>query len=195
MEEDIKVLKEDLLYTPPKISAYHDMPFAIFCYDPKREFEFRKLVRLLASSIEQGHQKKITFISLARLLWDAIEKTEGLESIISVERQFGFDRAQETINTIISDSVFLPIADLLEDKIKTLNPDKDIVFLVRTAVFAPKIYRASLLLNQMYGRTMVPLVLFYPGRLGGGTDLRFMDMDFRGPNRAYNYRVKIYGGD
>ncbi|MBW2023700.1 MAG: DUF1788 domain-containing protein, partial [Deltaproteobacteria bacterium] len=75
-----------------------------------------------------------------------------------------------------------------------LDPDKDIVFLVRAGVLAPSIYRCSTLLDQMHGRTMVPILLFYPGSVEGGADLRFMNMEDRANLGAYNYRVKIYGG-
>jgi hypothetical protein len=50
-------------------------------------------------------------------------------------------------------------------------------------------------LDGMHGRTMVPIVLFYPGTAEGKTDLRFMDMQERANLGTYNYRVKIYGGD
>jgi hypothetical protein len=42
---------------------------------------------------------------------------------------------------------------------------------------------------------MVPIVLFYPGTAEGRTDLRFMGMQERANLGAYNYRVKIYGGN
>ncbi|RLB13821.1 MAG: hypothetical protein DRG63_09605 [Deltaproteobacteria bacterium] len=66
---------------------------------------------------------------------------------------------------------------------------------MRAGVLAPSIYRCSTLLDQMHGRTMVPIILFYPGSVEGGADLRFMNMEDRANLGAYNYRVKIYGGN
>jgi len=89
----------------------------------------------------------------------------------------------------------MPLPDILEERIKNLNPAKDIVFLVRAGALAPSIYRCSALLDQMHRRTMVPIILFYPGTAEARTDLRFMNLPDRGHQSAYNYRVKIYGGN
>jgi hypothetical protein len=195
LEEEISVLEKDLAYTPVRISAYHDLPFAIFRYDPWEEFQCRKRMRLLAISLEQNHHKKITFISLGKILWEVIKKTEGLDAIVAEERQLGFDRTQTTVHSLLSDKDFLPLSDVLEDRLKHLNPKKELVFLARAGALAPSILRCSALLDQMHGRTMVPIVLFYPGTAEGRTDLRFMGMQERANLGAYNYRVKIYGGN
>jgi hypothetical protein len=36
-----------------RISAYHDMPYALFRYDPEQEFELRKHVTLLETRLSQ----------------------------------------------------------------------------------------------------------------------------------------------
>lgn len=194
LEEQIRILEEDLVAQPLRISASHDLPFAIFRYDPWDEYECREHARLLAHSLKGNHGKKVTFVSLARLLWKVVQETEGLESIIAEEKQFGFERAQVKVYNLLSDDDFLPLRKLLTEMTSTLNPDKDIVFLVRAAALAPGIYRCSTLLDEMHGRTMVPMVLFYPGTAEGRTDLRFMNLPDRANLGAYNYRVKIYGG-
>ncbi len=127
------------------------------------------------------------------MLWKIIKETEGIDALVSGEKQFGFDRIQQTINQLMTDRDFMPLADLLEEQVNHLDPSKDIVFLVRVGALAPAIFRASVLLNQMHGRTMVPIILFYPGTSEGLTDLKFMDIQDREMSGAYNYRVKIYG--
>jgi len=194
LEEQIRVLEEDLVACPLRISAYHDLPFAIFRYDPWDEYACRKHVRLLAHSLEGNHGKRVTFISLARLLWKVIQETEGLDSIIAEEKQFGFDRAQTTVYHLLSDDDFLPLRNLLTEEAGKLDPEKDVMFLVRAAALAPGMYRCSTLLDEMHGRTRVPMILFYPGTAEGRTDLRFMNLPDRANLGAYNYRVKIYGG-
>ncbi|MGD2092546.1 MAG: DUF1788 domain-containing protein [Candidatus Aminicenantes bacterium] len=192
--KNIKTLENDLISDPVRISAYHDLPFAIFLYDPREEYICRKRIRLLGISLEQNHKKKVTFVSLGKLLWKIIHETEGIDALIAEEKQYGFDRLQKTINQLMSDEDFMPLPNLLEDRIKGLDPAKDIVFLVRIGALAPSIFRASLLLDKMHGRTMVPIILFYPGSSDGHTDLKFMNMQDRSQVGMYNYRVKIYGG-
>ena len=195
LEEHFSIIEKDLTITPVRISAYHDLPFAIFRYDPWEEFQCRKRMRLLSISLEQNHQKMVTFISLGEILWKVIHATEGLDAIVAEEKQFGFDRCQVTINNLLSDSDFLPLPDVLESRMKDLDPEKDVVFLVRAGALAPSIFRCSALLDQMHGRTMVPIILFYPGTSEGNTDLRFMNIQEKANLGAYNYRVKIYGGN
>ena len=48
LEHRIKHSLEPVLELPdprPRISAYHDMPYALFHYDPEEEFELRKQVK------------------------------------------------------------------------------------------------------------------------------------------------------
>lgn len=192
LEEQFKILENDLAANPMRISVYHDLPFAIFVYNPLEEFICRKHLRLFAIKMEQEHQKKITFISLAKLLWKIIDETEGINAIISDEIQLGFDRVQQTIFQLMSDEDFMPVYNIIADQLSRLDPAKDIVFLVRTAALAPYIYRASLLLDQLHGRTMVPIILFYPGTAEGKTGIQFMNIQDHESTGIYNYRVKIY---
>ena len=48
----------------PLISAYHDMPYAIFRYPPEEEFAVRREVRLLQTRLEQGWQERYDCLSL-----------------------------------------------------------------------------------------------------------------------------------
>lgn len=72
----------------PEISAYHDMPYAIFWYEPGAEFAVRTELSLLKTRLEQSG-KRVTVISLAECLTAALE-AEGMtiaslsESEISV---------------------------------------------------------------------------------------------------------------
>jgi len=187
--ERLQLLEDDLKATPMKISAYHDLPFAIFRYDPKDEFQVRREIRLLATRVENSG-RKVTSVSLAELFWKAIDQNDDIDALAEEEKQFGFDRAQETANKYLTDDAFTPLADLLAERLSQLDPQKNIAFLMRAGALAPAIFQISQLLGLMQGRTLVPTVLFYPGSLEGTTGLRFMDMADRVPMGSY--RVKIY---
>lgn len=191
LQKRIENLEKDLLADPPRISAYHDLPFAIFHYDPQSEFEARKQIHLFATRLMNAG-KNVHFISVARILWEAIRETEGVDAIIDEENQLGFPRAQETVSVILSDDAFKPLSDEIDRRITGLNPDTDVIFIVRVAAFAPALYRSAKLLDEMHGRTMVPIIMCYPGSLEGESSLRFMNLPEREQTGAYNYRVKIY---
>jgi hypothetical protein len=189
LRERISLLEKDLTSAPLRISVYNDLPFAILRYDPDEEWQLRREARLLATRLErQG--KTVYLLSMADLLWQALAETEGIETIIEMEREWGFASAQEQVTTYLSDPDWRPLPDLLSERLAGFDPAKDIVFLMRAAAMAPALYQMSKLLDEMHGRTRVPTILFYPGTLEGTTGLRFMALKER--EALGNYRVKIY---
>jgi hypothetical protein len=173
-QKRLRVLEGDLCAAEMRISAYHDLPFAIYRYDPEMEYEIRDEVRRFATRVNQATRKEVVTISLAELLFQAVEATVGFESIIQAEREFGFEKAQETVTQVLRDPNFSELPGMLQERFRPLDPAKHVVFLTRAAAMAPAIYHMSKLLEQMQGRTDVPTVLFYPGILVGVTGLRFM---------------------
>ncbi len=190
LKDRIELLENDLKAVPPRISVHHDLPFAILRYDPKEEWEVRREAKLLATRMGDCG-KQVQTISLAELLWEAIATSEGLDAILELERERGFEAAQEQVNIYLSDSDWSYLPQMLEDRLRSLDPTKNIVFLLRAAAMAPAIYQMSKLLDEMQGRTRVVTILFYPGTLEGTTGLRVMALKER--EAMGNYRVKIYG--
>jgi hypothetical protein len=189
LSERISLLEKDLTSAPLRISVYNDLPFAILRYDPDEEWQLRREARLLATRLEsQG--KTVHLLSMADLLWQAVAETEGADTIIEMEQEWGFAAAQEQVTTYLSDPDWRPLPDLLSERLAGFDPAKDMVFLMRAAAMAPALYQMSKLLDEMHGRTLVPTILFYPGTLEGTTGLRFMALKER--EALGNYRVKIY---
>lgn len=194
LAESLEILEEDITSDPMRISAYHDLPFAIFRYDPWAEYELRNRLRLLSASLKSNHGRVVTFISLAALVWDTVKDLIGVDDLAQLENDRGFEIAQQTINRVISDADYRPLWSDLVERLTNMQSERDIVFLVRAGVFAPAIYRSASLLDELHRKTRVPVILFYPGTMDGTTLLRFMNLPDRG-NSPSNYRVKIYGGD
>ena len=84
----LKAILEPILASPdprPALSAYHDMPYAIFHYPPNAEFDLRQQLTLLRTRLEQAG-KRVTTISLAECLHTALE-AEGMGTDVSRRRQ------------------------------------------------------------------------------------------------------------
>jgi hypothetical protein len=190
LKERIELLENDMKAKPPRISVYHDLPFAILRYDPAEEWELRREVTLLATRLV-GIGKEVHIIPMSEFLWRAIEETEGLDAIAELERERGYLAAQEQVTTYLSDRDFRPLAQLLAERLNQYDPGKTVAFLTRVAAMAPGIYHMSKLLDLMQGKTRVTTILFYPGSIEGTTGLRFMNLKDR--DALGNYRVKIYG--
>jgi hypothetical protein len=190
LTERIDLLESDLRAVPPRISVYHDLPFAILRYDPSDEWELRRQIKLLATRLE-GAGKEVHVIPMSDLLWRAIDETEGLDAVVKLERERGYLAAQEQVTTYLSDRDWRPLASLLAERLAGLDPSRGVVFLIRVAAMAPGLSDMSKLLDQMHGKTRVTTILTYPGSIEGTAGLRFMDLKER--ETLGNYRVKIYG--
>ncbi len=189
LSDRIDHLEADLKATPPRISVYHDLPFAILRYDPDEEWELRKQLKLLATRLRDAG-KEVETISLAELFWRAIDESEGVQAVVELERERGFEAAQEQVSVYLSDKDWKPLPNLLTDRLRSLDPRKHVAFLVRAGALAPASYHVSKLLDEMKGKTMVTTVLFYPGGIEGTHALRFVNLPDR--EAMGNYRVKIY---
>jgi hypothetical protein len=168
-----------------RISAYHDMPYALFRYSPEEEFELRKQVTLLETRLSQKG-KRVWRISLAECLDEAMRRQRPLEDWFSAEREQGVDTIVETVHSVLSE--YTPLVDLVAARMpEDPDPLRDVVFIVRTGALFP-VYRTFSLLEQLKGRVHVPTVLFYPGELDGAAGLRFMGV----LDAEHNYRPKIF---
>ena len=169
----------------PRISAYHDMPYAIFHYDPDEEFELRKQVTLLETRLSQKG-KRIRRISLAECLDGAMCSQRPPDEWFTAEREQGVDTIVETVHSVLSE--YAPLVDLVAARMpEDPDPLRDVVFILRTGALFP-VYRTFSVLEQLKGRVHVPTVLFYPGDLDGAAGLRFMGV----LDAEHNYRPKIF---
>jgi len=168
-----------------RISSYHDMPYAIFRYDPEEEFELRKQVTLLETRLSQKG-KRIKRISLAECLDEAMRSQRPLEEWFAAEREQGAETLVDTVHAVLSEGALL--LNLVAARLpEPADPLRDIVFFTRTGALFP-VYRCHTLLEQLHGRLHVPAVLFYPGTLDGTVGLKFMGVIDADPN----YRPKIF---
>jgi hypothetical protein len=191
MTEFLTRLKKDLepiLAAPDpreKISAYHDMPYAIFRYDPSHELALRGAATELKTRLE-NKGKRVSMISLADCLTEALESEAQLADWFDLEKQFGAEKAIEDIHSLLAER--MPLVDLVAARMPVdPDPKRDVALIVRTGSLFP-VYRTFSLLEQLKGRVAIPTILFYPGDLDGAAGLRFMGI----LDAEHNYRPKIF---
>ena len=196
LKDSIALLESDLIAKPSRINVYHDLPFAIMRYNPTDEWALRWEIKLLTTRLE-SFGKEVYVIPMSELLWSALEKVhqkdddEGFEAVIELEKERGYVEAQQQVTTYLSSKVWIPLWDLLAERLASISPENSVVFLTRVASMSPGLFHMSMLLDKMQGKTKVATILFYPGSIEGTTGLRFMDLKDR--DALGNYRVKIYG--
>jgi hypothetical protein len=184
IREDLEPILE-LSDPRQRISAYHDMPYALLRYAPEDEFTLRTQVTLLETRLSQKG-KRIRRISLAECLDEAMRSQCPLEEWFAAEREQGVETIVETIHAVLSE--YEPLVDLVSARMpEEPDPMHDIVFILRAGSLFP-VYRTFSLLEQLKGRVRVPTVLFYPGGLDGAAGLRFMGV----LDAEHNYRPKIF---
>ncbi len=186
--ERLKTRLEPILESPdprPAISAYHDMPFAIFHYPASDEFAIRGELFLLRTRLEQKG-KQITTISLAERLQAALDEVFPLDDQVEAERSVGIEKVIETVHETLSR--YRPLDQLVAEAVPSqFDPSRDLCFIVRVGALFP-FYRTFSLLEQLKGKIMVPTILFYPGEVDGPAGLRFMGV----LDAEHNYRPKIF---
>ena len=190
LKERVRGLEADLKASPMRHYVYNDMPFAVFCYPPDQEWAMRNEIELLKTRLEKDTDRAVVLVSLAELLWQAIDESEGMEAVVDMELRSGFEAAQVQIQDYLSDPDWCPLPDLLGRRLDELDPERHIAFIVRAGALAPNIYRVSKLLDEMKGRTRVPCILFTPATSEGSSGLRFMGIaenEGRG-----SYHTKVY---
>ena len=161
------------------------MPYALFRYDPEEEFELRKEVTMLETRLTQ-RGKRVTRISLAECLDEAMRSQRSIAEWCAAEREQGLETIIDTVHAVLSE--YKPLVDLVAARMpEGADPLRDVVFIVRTGALFP-VYRTFSLLEQLKGRVQVPTVLFYPGELDGAAVLRFMGV----MDAEHNYRPKIF---
>ena len=185
LKDRMRMLEDDLTAPDLRISAYHDMPFAIVHYDPAEEFDVRSELGMLITRLRRLHGKEVIEISLADLMFQAIQNEVGLESLFDGEESDGLERTVETIHNILTD--LQPLDCTVAEKLQHRNPATTVAVLSRADALFPA-FRTSALLENMRGQIQVPTILLYPGVLEGTVGLRFMGVC----EADHNYRPKIY---
>lgn len=187
----LKALEADLLAEPMRHFTYADLPFAVFSYPPDEEWTMRRELRMLETRLQNRGGFTVHRISLADLLWRAVEESEGLEEVVALERRRGYAEAQKQVALYLMHKDFRPLPELVAEELAaaTSGPGRHLVFIVRTGALAPVFYKVSILLDQLKGKTDVPCVLFMPAT-GDALGLRFMGVaenEGRG-----SYHTKVY---
>lgn len=170
-----------------------DPPFLVYVYQPRQEFAVRQDLGDLRMWLE-AREVACVAVSLADLMWQAIEESGWLEALIEQEKMAADDPAAldevlDSVGEILRESPTLADRTLaaLEG-----SGERTAAFLYRAGALYPS-YRTSGLLEELRPRLAQPLTLLYPGRLVGSYGLSFMDRC----EPAYGYRATIIprGGD
>lgn len=188
LEKRLRSDLEPILEQPDpreKLSAYHDMPYALFQYEAEDEWQIRKEVTKLSTRLEL-RGKRVHRISLAECLDEAVRSHAPIEQWVDSEKATGTEVLVETIHSVLADTC--PLVELVAKRLPaSADPLRDIVFVVRAGALFP-VYRTFSLLEQLKGRVVTPTVLFYPGKRDGGAGLRFMGI----LEAEHNYRPKVF---
>ena len=105
----------------PQISAYHDMPYAIFLYPPDAEFALRAELGLLRTRLEQAG-KRVTTISLADCLARALAEAMPMDDLIAAEKSVGLDAAIETVHEVLAS--YRPLHELVVEALPAPEPNR-----------------------------------------------------------------------
>ncbi len=161
--------------------------YLLYVYPPKEEWSVRRDLNDLRLWLEARNFACVS-ISLAELMWEALEADGWYESLVSAERdQPGDPETLDDVVRSVAEILRQPptLADRVVERLSGA-PEGSVVFLYRAGALYPA-FRTSALLEDLQGRLSRPVVLLYPGRQVGSHGLSFMDQC----DPAYGYRATI----
>lgn len=191
LKQRLEKLEIDVSARPMRHFTYNNLPFALFCYRPDEEWAMRRELRRLQTRLELGG-RAVRRVSLADLLWQAIDETDGLPEIAAQEVRQGYATAQAQVARRLyeHEEASLPRLLLAELNQVTGDPDDTLVFITRTGALAPGFYRVSALLDKMTNQTKTRCVLFMPAT-GDEHGLSFMGVAEMEPRGSYHTKVYL----
>jgi hypothetical protein len=163
-------------------------PYAVYVYEPEAELAVREEMQDLRAYLN-ANRVDVAAISLADLLWKAVDDLNFYETIVEAEKSMPndpdvLDDVHKSLREILNTSPTLAERVLAEVQAK---PDNCAVLLYRAGALYP-VFRTSALLDDLRERLRKPVVLLYPGHVVDPYGLSFMSKS----EPAHGYRAKIY---
>lgn len=172
----LDLLVQAIVGGPDHLSAYQAMPFAIFVYAPREEFELRDELHNIGARLrDRGLEPRI--VSLAQLAYESVARAQaedgGWDVIYAGERRKkSCKSAVQTVQQALTSGA--PLPDLVVEKLADADPKRTIAFLTRIGALYPA-YRSHSLLQALAGRLRVPAILLYPGRKTPDGGLEYLE--------------------
>ena len=187
LSRSLQEIRDDIARFFDRSSSTEVPPYFVYVYDPREEYSARQDMADLKLALEAGGVQ-CTSISLADLLWEAIDDSGDFDAIVAEEKARpedpkALDDINQTINEILREEPSL--SQRVMQRMEAF-PSKSVAVLYRAGSLYPA-YRTSSLLEDLRERLMIPVVLMYPGHVVGGVGLSFMGKC----EPAHGYRAKI----
>lgn len=155
-----------------------DLPFALVIYPPKSELSIRRETGLLATRL-QNDGRRAHIVDLGALMWECLARHPmGPDGLAESEQMIGdLGPVLAEAGQLLAGNGEAALEGMVLEKLRPLDPDRDVLFLIGAAALFP-VYRTSSLLERLVGHVQrpAPTVLFYPGRLHGVAQPSFMDV-------------------
>ena len=171
-------------------------PYQVYVYRPAKEWELRSNLKNLAEWLAEPSRAVTSIsISLAEVLWAALDESGWTSELFSQERDAASDRgAQAEVHKAVAELLRRPkpfstrVIETINER--TAGDERSAVFLYRAGSLYPS-FRTSGLLDDLRSRLVTtPVTLLYPGELLGDFGLSFMEKW----EPTYNYRALIVDG-
>jgi len=163
-------------------------PYLLYVYDPETELAVRKEMRDLVAYLKT-HGSDVAAVSLAELLWQAVDESGFYDQVVELERENRGDPwALEAVHETLREILVSP-PSLADRVIAAVHeaPERCAVILHRAGSLYP-VFRTSALLDDLRDRLNRPVLLLYPGHVVEPYGLRFMGRC----EPTHGYRAKIF---
>ena len=176
LRERLGRLRSAIVAGPDHLSAFRMMPYAIFVYGPREEFDLRLELRTVFANLRREGLDPI-HLSLAEIAHEAVARAQtedgGWKGIYAGERRRkSWRSAVQTVQHVLSDAVQL--SSMVIERLAKADPRRTVAFLGRVGALVPA-YRPGALLARLAGSLPTQMVLLYPGRRAPDGSLVLLD--------------------
>jgi hypothetical protein len=167
-------------------------PYQLYVYKPSDEWDVRAELQDLRRWLEAPAQRvSCAAVSLAEVLWEALDERGRLGDLTALELDAGSDpmllaEAHRAVAEILREPPIL--AERVARRVDDIGGSNQrvAVFLYRAGALYPAM-RTSAVLEDLLDRVRRPVTLLYPGAVEGEFGLRFMGRC----EPTYGYRAVI----
>lgn len=170
---------------PDSLNPAKSDPVFYLAYPPELMLQVkRNLPRLISKLREAGFEARR--VSLADILWDAVDKSGRWEAWLELESQADPDQVSEAVRDVLRQGN--AVVERVTQAV-TSAPHGTVVLLTEAELLHPW-FRTRTIESRLHDQVKTPTVIFYPGARSGQYGLRFLDFY---PVDG-NYRSTLLGG-
>lgn len=186
LDSSFEHLRKRLL-DPNILNPVHGASVFYFVYDPGMMLSVRRLMPVWISRLKNEEGIEVETISLAKILWQLIDRSGRWNDWIEIEKEFSIEQINDAVSSVLQqDNTFI---NTVVNRVLSVDSGK-VVFIVDVELIHPYA-KTKPIESVLHNKAQIPVIFFYPGERTGQFGLKFLSFY----PEDQGYRSSLIGGD